>query len=182
MMFTKKSMKDGHEIVDGVFRAISRNKVPNPPQNFNTQYYYATNKGYTFNNNNKLYYGKSNSNSDFWIIKRIILIIIIALIMLLVFDFFSMYTKVKRDNKIERERCFKEYEENECDKIKIDDGPILNDACVEREKCIKDYEVYFHEVLIRYIKNVVFHFFKDYSYVNTIIILITVLIIFRIIF
>ena len=182
MMFTRKSMKDGHEIVDGVFRAISRNKVPNPPQNFNTQYYYTTNKGYALNNNKNFYYGKSNSNSDFWIIKRIILIIIIALIMLLVFDFYTMYGKVKRDNKIERDKCIREYEENECYKMKIDDGPFINNACVEKEKCIKDYEVYFHEVLIRYIKNVVFHFFKDYSYVNTIIILITVLIIFRIIF
>ena len=45
MMFTKETIKDGHKMVDGVFRAISKNKVPNPSKDLPIKYYYSTNKG-----------------------------------------------------------------------------------------------------------------------------------------
>ena len=91
-----------------------------------------------------------------------------------------MYRKVKRDNEIERDRCKEEYKANKCNEINIEDGPIINDYCMERKKCIKDNVVCFHEVLIRYIKNVIFVSIKGYNLIHVGIVLLTILIIFRI--
>ena len=92
-----------------------------------------------------------------------------------------MYKKVKRENKIERDKCNEEYLANKCNEMNIDDGPLINEFCYEKKKCM-EFEIFFHEILIRYIKNVIFHVIKGSNIYNTIITLITILIIFRILF
>ena len=96
-------------------------------------------------------------------------------------DFYNVYRKILKDNEIERDRCKKEYKENKCYQITIDDGPIINDYCMERKKCIRDNVVCFHEVLIRYAKNIILVTLKGSTIKNVFIFLVTVLIIFRII-
>ena len=176
MMFTKETYKDGHRMVDGVFRAISKDKVPNPPKDLSPKYYYSTNRDM------KYIKGKCAENQcgEYTIFKRVILLVFIFIVFFLVLDFFNVYRKVKRDNEIERDRCKEEYKANKCNEINIEDGPIINDYCMERKKCIKDNVVCFHEVLIRYIKNVIFVSVKGYNLIHVGIVLLTILIIFRI--
>ena len=127
--------------------------------------------------------GKNNSNynnnKNFSTIKSIILIIFISIIFLLVFDFYSMYRQVKRDNKIDRDKCFEEYLANNCDKMKINDGPLINEFCFEKRKC-KEFEVFFHEILIRYIKNILSISFKGFDLPQIIMISFSFLILFGI--
>ena len=107
------------------------------------------------------------------------MIIFISIIFLLVFDFYSMYRQVKRDNKIDRDKCIEEYLANKCDEIKIDDGPLINEFCYEKRKC-KEFEVFFHEILIRYIKNILSISFKGFDLPQIIMISFSFLILFGI--
>ena len=176
MAFTKEKNKGGYHIVEGVFKAISKDKVPNPPKDLSSKYYYSTNKDYKYfrGNNNR-----NNQSRECLIIKRIILLILIFIIFVLVFDFFNVYRKILKDNEIERDRCKEEYKANKCNQITIDDGPIINDYCMERKKCIRDNVVCFHEVLIRYAKNIISATIKGSNIRNAFFVLFTVLIIFR---
>jgi hypothetical protein len=160
--------------------------VPNQPENLFIGYFYSNNKDqkYIGNNNNNYNqkYSKNNyEGNNFNLIKGILLVIFIAIIILLVWDFYPMYKKVKRENKIERDKCNEEYLANKCNEMNIDDGPLINDFCYEKKKCM-EFEIFFHEILIRYIKNVIFHIIKGSNIFNTVITLITILIIFRILF
>ena len=186
-VFTKESIKNGHKTIDGVFRAVSKDKVPNQPNNVFIGYFYSNNKNQNYisnnnnYNNNKIYEKNNSNNNDLNLIKSIFLIIFISIIILLVVDFFSMYRQVKRDNKIDRDKCIEEYLANNCDKMKINDGPLINEFCFEKRKC-KEFEVFFHEILIRYIKNILFISFKGINLARIIIILISFLILFGIFF
>lgn len=55
------------------------------------------------------------------------------------------------ENLIQKYQCEKEFLENECDKVTIHDGPVLNNFCREKEICmnIKYENVYFHSVIIK---------------------------------
>ena len=178
MVLTKEKYKDGHHIVDGIFRAIKKDKEPNPPKDISPKYFYSTNKDMKYFN------GKNNTNNqskECATIKIIFLVIIIFILFFLLLDYYNVYRKILKDNEIERDRCKKEYKENKCNQITIDDGPIINDYCMERKKCIRDNVVCFHEVLIRYAKNIIFVILKGSTIKNVFIFLVTVLIIFRII-
>ena len=178
MVLTKEKYKDGHHIVDGIFRAIKKDKEPNPPKDISPKYYYSTNKDM------KYFKGKNNTNNqskECSTIKKIFLLIIIFILFGLVLDFINVYRKILKDNEIERDRCKEEYKANKCSQITIDDGPILNDFCMERKKCIRDNVVCFHEVLIKYVKNIILVTFEGSHIRNVFIFLITILIIFRII-
>ena len=159
--------------------------MPNQPENLFIGYFYSNNKDQKYidsNNNYNQKYSKNNyEGNNFNLIKGILLVIFIAIIILLVWDFYPMYKKVKRENKIERDKCNEEYLANKCNEMNIDDGPLINEFCYEKKKCM-EFEIFFHEILIRYIKNVIFHVIKGSNIYNTIITLITVLIIFRILF
>ena len=160
--------------------------MPNQPENLFIGYFYSNNKNQKYidsnNNNYNQKYSKNNSErNNFNPIKGILLVIFIAIIILLVWDFYPMYKKVKRENKIERDKCNEEYLANKCNEMNIDDGPLINEFCYEKKKCM-EFEIFFHEILIRYIKNVIFHVIKGSNIYNTIITLITILIIFRILF
>jgi hypothetical protein len=84
----------------------------------------------------------------------------------LIYDFVIIYKNVKKDNNIERYRCMEEYKSNKCDTMKIDDGPIVNEFCMEKLKCISEHTVYFHVVLIKYIKSFFYNAFKENNYIN----------------
>ena len=160
--------------------------MPNQPENLFIGYFYSNNKdqkyiGNNNNNYNQKYSKNNNEGNNFNLIKGILLVIFIAIIILLVWDFYPMYKKVKRENKIERDKCNEEYLANKCNEMNIDDGPLINEFCYEKKKCM-EFEIFFHEILIRYIKNVIFHVIKGSNIYNTIITLITILIIFRILF
>ena len=134
------------------------------------------------NNNWYLTHDKNNINPEMNIIKQIIIFLFLVIILLLVIDFIKIYNKIKYENKLERERCEKEYYANNCNKMEIDEGPAINDICMEKMKCINDHNIYFHEVLIKYIKNIMFSSFKGCNIYNMILFIITILIIFRIFF
>ena len=89
-----------------------------------------------------------------------------------------MYRKVKRDNKIDRDRCYEEYKANKCNEININDGPWINDFCFEKKKCLES-DVFFHEILIRYIKNAISVTFKDIKTITILITLATISIFFK---
>ena len=76
MMFTKETYKDGHRMVDGVFRAISKDKVPNPPKDLSPKYYYSTNRDM------KYIKGKCAENQcgEYTIFKRVILLVFIFIV------------------------------------------------------------------------------------------------------
>jgi hypothetical protein len=46
--------------------------------------------------------------------------------------------------------------DNECHRITIEDGPIINNFCREKEICmnIQYSNVYFHSVIIKYFKEI----------------------------
>ena len=150
--------------------------MPNQPKNLFIGYFYSNNKNQKCIDNNNNYSQKYSKNKDEGnncnLIKGILLVIFIAIIILLVWDFYPMYKKVKRENKIERDKCYEEYLANKCNEMNIDDGPLINEFCYEKKKCM-EFEIFFHEILIRYIKNVIFHFIKGSNIYNTIITLIT---------
>ena len=178
MVLTKEKYKDGHHIVDGIFRAIKKDKEPNPPKDISPKYFYSTNRDMKYFNGNN---NTNNQSKECTIIKLILLLIFIFILFFLVFDFYNVYRKILKDNEIERDRCKEEYKANKCNQVTIDDGPILNDYCMERKKCIRDNVICFHEVLIRYAKNIIWVTIKGTYIRNVFIFVITVLIIFRII-
>ena len=94
----------------------------------------------------------------------------------------SIYKNVKNDNNIERNRCIEEYKANKCDKMTVNDGPIVNDFCTEKLKCIQDHTVYFHVVLIKYIRSIISNSLKGNSLINISLFSITILIIIKILF
>ena len=149
--------------------------MPNQPENLFIGYFYSNNKDQKYidsnNNYNKKYSKNNYEGNNFNLIKGILLVIFIAIIILLVWDFYPMYKKVKRENKIERDKCNEEYLANKCNEMNIDDGPLINEFCYEKKKCM-EFEIFFHEILIRYIKNVIFHVIKGSNIYNTIITLI----------
>ena len=204
-IYYQKTNVKGHEAIKGAFYAINRNKMPEPPKNIDQSFYYMNNhkpeyfikNNQNTNYNNNYYYNNKNNdcyyqnnkynniygnNTNFDLIKKILLILLCFLIAFLVYDFYSIYKNVKKDNGIERERCIKEYNENKCDKMTSDDGPIVNDFCTDKLKCINDHTVYFHIVLIKYIRSVISNCLRGNSLINVSLFSITLLIIFKILY
>jgi hypothetical protein len=85
------------------------------------------------------------------------LLSIFFIISLIVIDISSYFKSVSGGNEIEKYNCEKEYKENECDKVTVNDGPILNNFCKEREFCIniKYNNVYMHTVIVKMIQDIV---------------------------
>ena len=131
---------------------------------------------------NSDYYDKCNNNGNMNLMKKVLGILLCFVIVFVAYDFVIIYKNVKKDNDIERERCIKEYNENKCDKMTSDDGPIVNDFCTEKLKCINDHTVYFHIVLIKYIRSVISNCLRGNSLINVSLFSITLLIIFRILY
>ena len=94
-------------------------------------------------------------------------------------DFINMYKRVKKENEIERENCLKEYNANNCKNTSIDDGPIRNNFCLEKSKCISQHTVYFHIVLIHYIRSIFQNSFKNISLINVILFIISMVFIIK---
>ena len=61
-----------------------------------------------------------------------------------------------------------------------DDGSIVNNFCTEKLKYITDHTVYFHVVLIKYIRSVISNCLRGNSFLNVSLFSITLLIIFKI--
>ena len=116
------------------------------------------------------------------LIQKIFGILFCFLIAFLVYDFVIIYKNVKKDNNIEREKCAAEYKENNCNKISISDGPIVNEYCTEKLKCISAHTVYFHVVLIKYIRSVISNFVKGSNLISLSFISIIVILILKILY
>ena len=177
-------MPDTPKNIDQSFYYMNNHKPEyfiknNQNTNFNNNYYYNKNNDYYYNKNNNNYNGNS-PNLD--LIKKIFLILFCFIIAFLAYDFYTIYKNVKKDNGIERERCINEYKENKCDKMTSDDGPIVNDFCTEKLKCIHDHTVYFHVVLIKYIRSVISNSLRGHNLINVSLFSITLLIVFKILY
>ena len=118
----------------------------------------------------KVYY-QSKQNQIQYSLRFIIPIISIIIF----FELFIKRIKVKQEKNIDRDRCFREYMENRCSEIKIDDGPIINDFCDEKRKCIKDNTICLIDVIKQYIKD--FFSIKSNKIFNIFLILISSIII-----
>ena len=113
----------------------------------------------------------SNHNSNLYakdIFTNFFYLAIIAFIILLFLDLFFYSFDKEKENEIERKQCLKEYEEHECHKVTIDDGPILNNFCKQKEKCFSiDHErVYFHSIIVKFIREIVNGLLFEFSYKN----------------
>ena len=191
-------------MIKGAFYAVSKYKVPEPKKIDQSYYYmnnnkpeYYINNNKNFNYNNKNYYSSYNNkfndcynqnyncidtnSTNMDLIRKVFFILFCFLITFLIYDFISIYKDVKKDNNIERNRCLEEYKENKCDKMTINDGPIVNDYCTEKLKCIHDHTVYFHVVLIKYIRSIISNSIRGSNLINISLFTITVLIIVKII-
>ena len=182
---------------------MNKNKDPEPPKNIDQSFYYMNNSKpeYYLNNNKNMNYNNfyfnhnkdkcngcyynycnniNNNNTDLF--KRIFCILFCLLIAFLVYDFVIIYRNVKKDNNIEKNRCMEEYKGNNCSKMTINDGPIINEYCEEKLKCISTHTVYFHVVLIKYIRSVISNCVKGYNLINLSLFSITLLIIYKILY
>ena len=72
----------------------------------------------------------------------------------IILDLYLKYPKAKNDKKIDSERCWNTYYANECHKISIDDGPLLNDICDENKKCMEDKSIGIIQLIVYYIKDI----------------------------
>ena len=73
---------------------------------------------------------------------------IVIVLFTIILDLYLKYPKAKNDKKIDSERCWNTYYANECHKILIDDGPILNDICDENKKCMEDKSIGIIELIV----------------------------------
>lgn len=148
------------------------------------------NKNNNYNNNffnqnyNNCYYDNNNNNNNLNldIISKILFILFCFFMVFLIYDFVIIYKNVKKDNNIERNRCMEEYKANKCDIMNVDDGPIVNEFCMEKLKCISEHTVYFHIVLIKYIKSFFYNAFKGNSIINVSLFSIVIIFIVKILF
>ena len=182
---------------------MNKNKDPEPPKNIDQSFYYMNNSKpeYYLNNNKNMNYNNfyfnhnkdkcngcyynycnNNNNNNTDLFKRIFYILFCLLIAFLVYDFVIIYRNVKKDNNIEKNRCMEEYKGNNCSKMTINDGPIINEYCEEKLKCISTHTVYFHVVLIKYIRSVISNCVKGYNLINLSLFSITLLIIYKILY
>ena len=183
---------------------MNKNKDPDPPKNIDQSFYYMNNskpeyylnnnKNMNYNNNfyfnqnknncNGCYYNNCNNNinNNTDLFKRIFCILFCFLIAFLVYDFIIIYRNVKNDNNIEKNRCMEEFKENNCSKIKISDGPIINEYCKEKLKCISTHTVYFHVVLIKYIRSVICNCVEGYNLISLSLFSFTLLMIYKMLY
>lgn len=164
-IYYQKSQKNGHEIHKGAFFAVSKNKNIEKPDFIDNKLYYINNQKDKFINNQNYY----DSNEKINIFKIVYLTIFLMFILFIFIDFFKMYIKIKNENNLKRNLCIKEFNSNNCNKVSIEDGPIINDYCLEKKKCIETYQTFFHEILINYIKSIIKHSFNNISLLNSII-------------
>jgi hypothetical protein len=87
------------------------------------------------------------------LMKKVLGILLCFVIVFVAYDFVIIYKNVKKDNDIERNKCYEEYKASNCNKMTITDGPYLNDYCTEKLKCISAHTVYIHVVFIKYIRS-----------------------------
>jgi hypothetical protein len=208
----KKFYEDGYEVVKGFF--VSRRKLNSNEEISNeveSEVYYSNNQLnsaeiisqrnrddnliasslmkyelYESENielRNSLSLRKVNGNKVF---KNFLYFLLISIIILILIDICFYFMQMNQENEFERENCLKEYEDHSCGKLKISDGPILNEFCREKIKCInfKHSRVYFHTILSRFIREFSWSLFSsifDFSYKSliTVIVIITAGILFR---
>ena len=134
--------------------------------------YYTTNN--KIKGNYKIF-DNNNTNDSVKAIKNVLLILFFFFILFIIIDFFNIYKRVKKDNDIERQNCINEYNANNCSYTTIDDGPIRNNYCIEKKKCISSHTVYFHIVLINYIRSIFQNSFQNLSPVNIILFILSMI-------
>ena len=66
-----------------------------------------------------------------------------------------MYKKKTNENNLERKKCLKDFNENDCANLSANDGEQLKNFCLKTKKCIEDNTVLFHVVLVKYVKRYV---------------------------
>lgn len=152
--------------------------------NIKPEYYTNNNKVFNYNNNylpNK-YNTNYSKNSSLDLIAKVCFIIFCFLAVFVIYDFVIIYKNVKKDNNIERNRCIEEYKASKCDKVIVSDGPIANDFCTEKLKCIHEHTVYFHVILIKYLRSIISNIFRGNNLINISFLSITIAVIIKILY
>ena len=97
----------------------------------------------------------NNNNPIKLTFSKLLYMTLIVCLILFLLDLCHYFTDLQGEHEIEREKCIAEYNQNECDEVTVNDGPILNDFCKEKAKCknVTFSNVYFHSILTRFIKD-----------------------------
>lgn len=150
-----KEIQNGHEVIKGAFLSVKKDYLPNVPNSYDSTIYYASNKNYLPKGSNNTYYSSSHNTSSLCdTIKQIVIVLLLICVLFLVFDFYSVYKKTSNENNLEREKCLKDFNENDCANLSANDGEQLKNFCLKAKKCIEDNTVLFHVVLVKYVKTI----------------------------
>ncbi len=105
--------------------------------------------------NNTILYAESQTNT-IKLVSMFKTVFILIIFSILILDMIYYFKHIGDENIIQKYQCEKEFFENECDKVTIHDGPVLNNFCREKEICmnIKYQNVYFHSVIIKYFSEI----------------------------
>ena len=106
-------------------------------------------------------------NNSLISIKQFLLALFIFLMIIFFIDFSVVYSNQKHEAKLDREKCKKDYDENECKTLYSGDGNRLKGKCLEFEKCIKSNQVYFFKVLIEYLKICFLNIFGGLGFIKS---------------
>ncbi|MCQ2817881.1 MAG: Brr6/Brl1 family protein [archaeon] len=84
--------------------------------------------------------------------------------MIVLCDFSQIYYNLKREETIEKERCSKDFYENNCNNLLLKDGTELRDYCMKKKKCMELDSVNFSAVVINYIRTLLENGFRGLGF------------------
>ena len=170
-----KEIKNGHEVIKGAFLSVKKDYLPNVPNSYDSTVYYASNKNYLPKGGNTYSSQSRNSSSLCDTIKLVLIVLLLVCVVFLVFDFYSVYKKTSNENNLEREKCLKDFNENDCANLNANDGEQLKNFCLKAKKCIEDNTVLFHVVLIKYVKTICSSLFGGMGIIQIVIFAVTMM-------
>lgn len=144
---------------EGVFRAVGTRELT---QEEEAQI--NPNQLYTCNNMN---FNMPKPNEAPISLKNFLFALLFFMLIIFSFDFSIVYSNQKYEAKLDRERCKKDYDENECRNLSSGDGNRLKEKCLAYEKCIRSNQVYFFKALIEYLKICILNIFGGLGFIKS---------------
>lgn len=163
-----KSIINGKEVIRGVFQSTRKyvKKLSGigdgeEMAEGEIKYLYTNNQMEHLNNNSISCHTYSYQKTSAISFNNVLIICSLVIFFSLLVDLFKYKELIKSENAIELNMCILEFKANECEKLSIEDGPILNNFCKEKKKCIEYYnQVFFLKLLSRYITDVLGNIFS----------------------
>jgi hypothetical protein len=162
-VFFKKDIVNGKTVIRGVF---SSKKKDNAIGDYTIneleegQFYYSNNDNDLKLTDDKRVITHKNAAAviDNKIDWKVILFYSASIIILI--ELSKYFTNIGLENKLIADKCYqvkyivtKEYIQNECSTVKLDDGPILNKFCQDKQICINDARyVFLTQIIVKIFK------------------------------